>query len=112
MYLRNVNGWKLLQFEAQTLNIKRMINIKDLVEKGGSTVLMVTAADLAEFAQAVYDANQNRPEGEEKLYSPDEFALKNRVTKSTLWRWCKVGILKPTKIGGKVYYKQSDLMEG
>ena len=89
-----------------------MISIKDLVEKGGNIVLMVTAADLAEFAQAVYEANQNRPEPEEKLYTPDEFAEKNRVSKATLWRWCKVGILKPTRVGKKTFYRQSDLMEG
>jgi len=29
-----------------------------------------------------------------------------------LWRWCQAGILKKTVIGGKVYYKDSDLKEG
>lgn len=87
------------------------MNIKNLVENGNA-VLLVTAADLAEFAQAIYEANKQEVKETEKEYTPSEFAEKNRVSKATLWRWVKAGTLKQTRRGGKVFYKQSDLKEG
>lgn len=31
------------------------------------------------------------------------------VDKSTLWRWAKIGYLVPIEVGGKRFYKQSDI---
>jgi excisionase family DNA binding protein len=31
------------------------------------------------------------------------------VTKGTLWRWNRDGYLKPIKVGGRCYYKQSEV---
>ena len=67
---------------------------------------------IREEIQSAIRTTNERSQQEEKLYSPTEFAERNHVSKATLWRWVKVGILKPTKIGGKVFYKQSDLLEG
>lgn len=44
-----------------------------------------------------------------KLLSQDEVAALLKVTKQTLIRWSKDGILPVVKIGRKVYYKESDV---
>ena len=78
-----------------------------------TTLIVVSPADLKEFALEVVNEVLNAAPKQERLYTPTEFAEKMHVDRSTLWRWCKVGILKPTRMGGKVFYKESDLkMEG
>ena len=75
-------------------------------------MLLVTPIDLKEFAVAVIEEFKAQIPQDEKLYTPTEFAARHGVRKETLWRWCKAGILKKTVVGGKVYYKDSNLMEG
>ena len=41
--------------------------------------------------------------------TPDEVARKYRISKVTLWRWDKDGLLKPIKMGRKSFYRQSDI---
>ena len=78
-----------------------------------TSLIVVSPADLKEFALEVVNEVLNAAPKQERLYTPQEFAERKHVNKSTLWRWCKTGILKPTRIGGKVFYKESDLkMEG
>ncbi len=43
------------------------------------------------------------------FYTPTEFAQRHKVDKSTLWGWVKMGVLKKTLIGGKPFYRDSDL---
>jgi len=77
---------------------------------GQNIQLVVTIADLKEFALSLMsetrctDVQQSEP-----MYTPAEFAKLHKVDRSTLWRWCQAGILKPIHIGGKTYYKESDL---
>lgn len=87
------------------------MNIDNLLQGGGDAVLLVKASDLKDFALSLMDAARNEiaDSGNEELLTPSEFCLRNRVSKATVWRWVKAGVLKPTKIGGKVFYKQSDL---
>lgn len=74
--------------------------------------VVVTPADLREFALAIVaEIKQANDRNDEKLYTPDEFAKRHNVTKPTLWRWAKLGILHPVKVGRKVYYRDSDLMK-
>ena len=84
-----------------------LFNIMLEMLKKQDAVVIVTTADLREFVRELL-AEQKMPT-EEPLYSPDEFAKRKRVSKTTLWRWCKSGILKRTVIGGKVYFKDTDL---
>ena len=76
--------------------------------------VVVNATDLKEFALALIDEAKlnNTRQPEERAYTPTEFANKHNVDKSTLWRWCKAGILTPTRVGGKVFYYESSLMKG
>ena len=88
------------------------MNINDLLART-NVQIVTTAADLKEFALAILAEVQNGSNKEEEtLYTPSEFAARHRVSKPTLWRWCKAGILTPTRMGGKVYYKESSLRKG
>lgn len=87
------------------------MNIKEFLASGQNVQLVVSVADLKEFALVlISEAQHTDVQQSEHLYTPTEFAERLRVDKSTLWRWCKAGILKPTRIGSKVFYKESDLM--
>ena len=46
---------------------------------------------------------------EEKYLTVDQVAKLLDVTKPTLWRWNKEGILKSAKVGNKVRYKESEV---
>ena len=76
----------------------------------GNTILMVTPAMLQDFACTIIEeARTKLVKEEEPSYTPAEFAKRWRVDKSTLWRWVRNGKLKKTIVGGKVFYKDSDL---
>lgn len=83
--------------------------IRELLKESRGTLLLVTPTDLKEFALSVIDEYKAKRPDDEKRYTPAEFAERYGVRKETLWRWCQAGILKKTVIGGKVYYKDSDL---
>lgn len=87
--------------------------IQDLITSGNSnTILMLTPAMLQEFAATlISEASERLRKEEERTYTPAEFAERHRVDKSTLWRWNRDGLLKKTIIGGKVFYRDSDLMK-
>ncbi len=75
--------------------------------KNHDAVVMITTSDLRDFVQELI-AEQKEHE-QEPMYSPEEFAKRMKISMSTLWRWCRIGILKRTVIGGKVYFKDTDL---
>lgn len=86
------------------------MSIKELIETNPNIQIVVSLADLKEFALSLMSETQcTDVQQSEPMYTPVEFAKRHKVDRSTLWRWCKVGILKPIHIGGKTYYKDSDL---
>ena len=87
--------------------------IEELIKDRSNTLFIATYADLRDAMYSVLtEIEEQKKTGYEKLYTPTEFAEKHKVTKMTLNRWVKAGILKKTKYGSKVYYKESDLKEG
>ena len=87
-----------------------MGRINDLLSSGReNTLLVVTAAQLEEYSLSLLRkyAASAQSEEKEKWYSPDEFAEKQNVSKATLWRWAKAGIVLKRTVGGKVYYKEN-----
>lgn len=72
-------------------------------------IFMVSPADLKEFALTVANEVLKGKAEADKLHTPEDFAKLHGVDVSTLWRWRKAGILKATQIGGRVFYKESDL---
>lgn len=97
------------------VNIFTGMTIKELLINGqADTILMVTPEMLKEFALAIMEDAKQMQSEDDTLYTPREFAARHHVNVSTLWRWCKMGVLKRTLIGGSTFYKESDLkiMEG
>ena len=87
------------------------MNIGELMNSGRKIVLEVSVTDLREFAlEIINEVNQSKVL-DNTAYTAQEFADKHHVDVSTLWRWRKQGILKPTKIGGRVFYHESDLLK-
>ena len=72
--------------------------------------LVLNKADLKElFLNWQEEMNQKPLKVESPLLTPDEVASKYRISKVTLWRWAKDGLLKPVKMGRKSFYRQSDI---
>ncbi|MGL4519566.1 MAG: helix-turn-helix domain-containing protein [Phocaeicola sp.] len=84
--------------------------IADMISTGVNVQIVVSVAELKEFGLSlISEALGSKQQEEDKLLTPEEAAKKVKSTKSTLWRWGKLGYLTPTRIGGKVFYKESDL---
>lgn len=62
-----------------------------------------------QFLEWKEESELNRKKETETLLTPDEVASKYRISKVTLWRWAKDGLLKPVKMGRKSFYRQSDI---
>ena len=72
--------------------------------------LVLNKADLKElFLEWKEESELNRKKETETLLTPDEVASKYRISKVTLWRWAKDGLLKPVKMGRKSFYRQSGI---
>lgn len=87
------------------------MEIKDLIKKETSVQLVVNAADLKELFIQWNDEISYRHvvSAEEGYMSPNDVANKYHVSKVSLWRWAKLNILVPVKLGRKSYYKKSDI---
>lgn len=85
----------------------------ETLQKGQNTLFIATYKDLKEAIYSVlHEIKEEQDAKEEKMYTPTEFAERHNISKPTIQRWVKAGILKQTRYGGKVFYKDSDLKEG
>ena len=73
------------------------MNIGELMNSGQKIVLEVSMPDLREFAMEIINEVNQSKILDNTAYTAKEFARKHHVDISTLWRWKKQGILKPTK---------------
>lgn len=87
------------------------MTIHEMLSSGANMQIVVSLDDLKVFAATLIEEAQriSHPQEEEEMYTPRAFAKRHGVAVSTLWRWCRAGILSPTRIGGKTYYKDSSL---
>ncbi len=98
------------------------MNILEILKsaKGEANItLSVTPEDLKEFALCVlkeYSAmeksrnDKHESDQEDKMFTISEVSKYLSVSKSTLWRWNKMGILKPhTKIGSHPMYSVAEV---
>lgn len=87
----------------------------EIVRTAPGTIFQINAGDLSEFAgkivggviEALDNANAKRKVVE--LLTIDEVAKILKVSKMTLHRWDKNGILKKVDIGGQRRYRLSDV---
>ena len=80
-------------------NVQYVVNADELKE--------LLRSWFVEFQSLQKPAHNKEDDGE--LLTPSQFAQRNHVSKTTIWRWVKSGVLQQTIIGSKVYYRQSDL---
>ncbi len=86
------------------------MKISEIVNQNVPLQVVVNVADLKElFLDWREESELNRKKETETLLTPDEVASKYRISKVTLWRWAKDGLLKPVKMGRKSFYRQSDI---
>ncbi len=87
--------------------------IKDIINAQPNLQLVINAADLKElfneWMNEYMSAKATEVKKEDVLLTADEAAAQLHKTKTTLWRWGKVGLLHPVKVGKSVQFWQSDL---
>ena len=94
------------------------MSIKKLINTDSNVMLVMSAADLKEFALELMDECANSSKSRKKsdnYLTIAETAKKYGVSESTLYRWTRIGYLPKVKLGGKSFYRESDiikLMEG
>ncbi len=87
------------------------MSINNLIEQDRNVQLVVNAADLKELFLEWSNEKDSQIQAtkEDKYLSPNDTVAILRVSKPTLWRWEKRAFLVPVKIGGKKYYRKSDV---
>ena len=87
------------------------MNINSLLNSDANISVVVSVADLKEFALCVITEAMAAMEEkkEERYLTPDVVADMVGVSKNTLWRWEKEKYLIPIKVGRKSRYKLSDV---
>jgi hypothetical protein len=88
------------------------MNLNELLKSESNIQVVVSIADLKEFALAIVDevsASDSRKKEDDQLISRKDAKKMLNVDYSTLWTWAKSGYLVPIKVGGKVFYKKSDV---
>lgn len=89
--------------------------IKEIIKAQPNLQLVINAADLrelfCEWMNEYMSAKATEVKKEDVLITADEAAAQLHVTKTTLWRWGKAGMIKPVKIGKAVQYWQSSIDE-
>lgn len=95
------------------------MTITEIIKEHPNIQLSVGAKELRQFARDVavefMAGYQPQNRDGDTILTAEQAAHRLRTTKVTLWRWAKQGYLSPVRVGGKVYYKESDikkLMEG
>ena len=92
-----------------------MANLQQIIDAEGSkTLLLVSAADLREFAIAVA---QEATAKMQKQQEPDNDVLLTtkqtcdpfKISTATLWRWVKAGLLHPRKAGVKNLFSKAEI---
>lgn len=91
------------------------MNIQELIKEGSNVTLSVSLSDLREFALALMDevrkAEAEKPKTEDREITQKEAARQLDVSLGTLWRWSRRNYLVPYHLGGKTFYKQSQIDE-
>ena len=85
------------------------MNTSEILSNNMSLAIL-NMADLKElFLNWQEEMNQKSLKVESPLLTPDEVASKYRISKVTLWRWAKDGLLKPVNMEINSIYRQSDI---
>lgn len=87
------------------------MNLHDLLLNNPDVNITVSGKDLLEFGQSI--AKQSTEvvlqAQDEKTFSAKDIESKFGICAATRWRWDKLGILKGSKVGNRIYYRESDV---
>ena len=86
------------------------MSIKEIIATNPNIQLVVTAADLKEFALELLAEREKSATQSDKYLTIAETVEKYGISKSTLWRWSKIGYLHKVKLGRKSFYRESDII--
>ena len=87
------------------------MSIKQIIDSNLNIQLVISAADLKEFALELLAEREKSSAKSDKYLTIPETAEKYGVSQSTLWRWSRLGYLPKVKLGGKSFYRESDIIK-
>ena len=87
------------------------MSIKQIIDSNANIQLVVSAADLKEFVLELQEEREKSSTKLDKYLTIAETAEKNGVSQSTLYRWSRLGYLPKVKLGGKSFYRESDIIK-
>ena len=87
------------------------MSIKEIIDSNPNVQLVISAADLKEFALELLAEREKSSTKSDKYLTIAETSEKYGVSQSTLWRWSKMGYLPKHKLGGKSFYRVSDILK-
>ena len=95
---------------------KQNFDLMEIAMKMPNAILQISAGDLCEFAnQLINSATEvarlqiQRADISKELLTIDEVCEMLKVSKMTLHRWDKNGVLKKVEVGGHRRYRRSDI---
>lgn len=71
--------------------------------------LLFINSNLGKEFENIFNDEENQSDN--KLLKITEVCKLFSVTKPTVYKWCKDGILKPSKIGNRVFYEKKEILE-
>ena len=87
------------------------MSIKQIIDSNANIQLVVRAADLKEFVLELLEEREKSSMKSDKYLTIPETAEKYGVSQSTLYRWSRLGYLPKVKLGGKSFYRESDIIK-
>lgn len=92
------------------------IDILELASRMPNAILQINAGDLREFANQLINQaagvarlQLERADLSKEMLTTDEVAAMLKVSKMTLYRWDKEGILRKIEVGGRRLYRRSEV---
>lgn len=87
------------------------MNITQIIDTNPNIQLVISAADLKEFALELLAEREKVSTQLEMYLTIAETVEKYGICKPTLWHWSKIGYLPKVKLGGKSFYRESDIIK-
>ena len=86
------------------------MSIKQIIDTNPNIQLVISAADLKEFALELLAEREKASTQSDKYLTIAETSEKYGVSQSTLYRWSRLGYLPKVKLGGKSFYRENDII--
>lgn len=92
------------------------VDILEMATRMPNTIFQINAGDLCEFAHRLISQaadiarlQMERADLSKELLTIDEVSAMLKVSKMTLYRWDKAGLLTKIEVGGKRRYRRSEV---